>query len=669
MNIMSTLVNYGQYKSTEIDHDKKKGQKNSISDGMGKKNGGTSYSTNIAGCTLKNDKATVFSAFTGAYLSRVKTAITMVFNILTASRHVNRTLTSIKSGAVFPANYQFTLTGQPKTLNSLAINASTLKNHQTKTTLAVNNNRTGSTRAEIVALNHTYLRSGIAALDTLNEGDQPTGRGVAAQDQAAMMLLVQKYQTVLNLPQDYHDLQQVKHGLDSLNNTADQGLATEQDKHETLRLHREIKAVLAEAYKRRGDSNTIAKSKARTRFDSAITTLLNSKPWNSIRASFCVDNKRFSSHLTPAGRLTLGEKTPLLTLGKPNNGICSKTTTSRENAVNLWTSSFEIQEAGQTHEVFAGIRHGVNSAYGLPKGAERDAAAVARAKQIVTAALAMQPEKLAQAREGNKINLQLTSTSLLTPIDLFSSTEKSQLQDQLTAWQTLSSTEGIELDVMDKHGKPITVVLEVAAFNFGVNGLSQGILKLGNAYSDEINLPAMKLLLGSNLSPSLSAGGWVQRYLATDPSNKKRVENLQAEIKEIWAKKSHHSDGEDPYKMATRIALLSYEIGIIPCWNCKSGKDRTGWMDTEIKYAVTRHCLNRTTEKSTAVEKKDKELLQMVALNSGNQKIQEQNTGAPGNKCFNQGNVFSRFFANLSLRHRLGNHHTADRIKGLSHLV
>lgn len=29
--------------------------------------------------------------------------------------------------------------------------------------------------------------------------------------------------------------------------------------------------------------------------------------------------------------------------------------------------------------------------------------------------------------------------------------------------------------------------------------------------------------------------------------------------------------------------MLAYEIGAVPCWNCKSGKDRTGMLDAEIK--------------------------------------------------------------------------------------
>lgn len=144
---------------------------------------------------------------------------------------------------------------------------------------------------------------------------------------------------------------------------------------------------------------------------------------------------------------------------------------------------------------------------------------------------------------------------------------------------------------------------------------------------------------------------------------------LADEIKQIWANKYHHSDGGDPYKIAKRIAIISYEIGVTPCWNCKGGKDRTGWMDTEIKHLLSSRGLKPDAAHGRKLDKGSQSLLRVVALNSGNQEIQRYNTGAPGNKCFGMLNIFTRFFANLSLRQRLGDAYTTNRIKGFSDLV
>ncbi len=671
MSRMSILAHYGQYIIADT------------APNPGEMNINSRYSASADQMErrgIAHNKNTTPGELTGASNpGRIKNIIEQVFRKVFESRQPGDAMPLLSKSSTFPASYRSGIEPQNSRAYASAKPTPPLTVHQDKTSASATTNVTGSTRAQVVALNQTYLRAGIAALASMNQPGQPPHNDTAAQHHPALQAMIAKYRVALNLPAQANSLQHIETWLDNPDKFADNRLANESDKLEALGLQKEIKAVLTEAFKQPGQGSGTAKAKARAQFEVAITTLLNSRPWDKIQTSFSFGDKIFSSNVTPAGRITEGDSIPLFKLGGSLQGICSKTNTSTENAVNLWTSSFSVQEAGQTTEIFAGIRHGVNSAYGLPKGAERDAAAVNRAKQIVTAALAMQPAKLAQAREGNLVTLQLTSTSLLTPIDLFSSTEKSQLQDQLKAWQTLSAAGGIELDIMDKQGKPISVTLEVAAFNFGVNGLSQGRLKLGNAYSDSVNLPAMKQLLGNELSLSAAPGGWVQRYLASNPNNHARVRSLSAEIKRIWAKRGHHSDGGDPYKMATRIAMLSYEIGIIPCWNCKSGKDRTGWMDTEIKYAAVSHSLN-SRQLNTGnlnighmtgdlLAPQNQELLQAVALNSGNQKIQEYNTGAPGNKCFKKGNFFSRFFANLSLRHRIGNHHTVDVIKGLSDLV
>lgn len=193
-------------------------------------------------------------------------------------------------------------------------------------------------------------------------------------------------------------------------------------------------------------------------------------------------------------------------LGDKINGICSKTTRS-DHAVNLWVSTYSMTEDGKTAQKYAGVRHAVNSAHGLPEGELRNQAALMRAKQVITAALTLQPDKLARARKGQTVDVALSSISLLTPVDFGPSTEKSQLQDQRRAWDTLRAAPAVELDIKNEQGNNIKIKLDVAAFNFGVNGLSQGILKLGNDYSDKMNLSAMKQLLGDDLSPEQPVGG------------------------------------------------------------------------------------------------------------------------------------------------------------------
>lgn len=84
-------------------------------------------------------------------------------------------------------------------------------------------------------------------------------------------------------------------------------------------------------------------------------------------------------------------------------------------------------------------------------------------------------------------------------------------------------------------------------------------------------------------------------YLSQHPSaeNAQKVRTLSQQLKAIWANKTHHHDGGEPYKAALHVALLANEIGAMPCWNGKSGKDRTGMLDAEIKRETVK-CINTT---------------------------------------------------------------------------
>lgn len=403
--------------------------------------------------------------------------------------------------------------------------------------------------------------------------------------------------------------------------------------------------------------------------------ILNETEWNTIHCSFSILDKTFEDTLTPAGKIANGKNT-VYAMGYDNKGICSKSCNETTHAVNLWVSQFTMRDndkkPGESQRVlFTGIRHGVCSPYDLPAGsAERKAGALNRAKEIAIAALAMQPDKLAAAIKGEKVYLPLTSTSLLTPVDIGPCREKSQLKDQFSAWDELNSRPVVLALRNDKNEVVnVTLQLDIAAFNFGVNELALGRLGLGNTFSDKLNEKALVKLLGDNLSVRAEPGGWVGKYLAEGHANAPRVLALANELKHILASKSHHSDKGEPYKAAMRVALLSNEMGIMPCWNCKSGKDRTGIMDAEIKLELAGRHLHLNTGSSDNLNMTGQRLMQAVMLNSGNKEVQRYNTGVAGNKSLKKSWLVKFILGELSLRKRIGSEKIADWVKGLSHLV
>lgn len=419
-----------------------------------------------------------------------------------------------------------------------------------------------------------------------------------------------------------------------------------------------------------GCNGNEAKREAKNQFEQSIKELLNDACWKTVENQFNYKDKTFFSTLVPAGQMKLGAD-DIHAAGYNNKGICSKSSDETVHAVNLWSSTFSVAQGDSRHTLFEGIRHAVLSPYDLKADSEeRSRGALARAREVVVAALYQQPEKMKRALEVNEVELALTSTSLLTPVDIGPLTEKSQLNDQVAAWAAISA-KPLYLKIRNSRGElvPVKITVDVAAFNFGVNELALGSLKLGHGISDNINQEALRKLLGKNLSPDAAPGGWVGQYLANNPKNAVRVSMLARQLKTIIADKAHHHDGGEPYKAAMRIGLLSHEIGIVPCWNCKSGKDRTGMLDVEMKREAAAVHLGLADGAIGMLDKEGQRLMQTVMLNSGNQEIQKYNTGAEGNKTLKNNKLVNAFVGGLMLRERLGDNDIADRAKGLSDYV
>jgi phosphatidylinositol-4,5-bisphosphate 4-phosphatase len=412
------------------------------------------------------------------------------------------------------------------------------------------------------------------------------------------------------------------------------------------------------------------KKAAREALEHELKDYLNNQPWETITKSFSDDDKTYHSKLIPAGEMKLG-KLDIFAKSYDNKGITSKSSTETNHAVNLWASEFSVETDTHRHNLFRGLRHGVLSPYGVKDKTARQDGALARAKEVVTAALYLQKDKLEHAIKGQTVELQLTSTSLLTPIDILNCTEKTQLQDQLKAWEQLSNEKPIALEVKDQQGKPvrINVNVEIAAFNFGVNQLALGRFKMGHKMSDKINTVALKKLLGNDLTNFEKHGGWVGKYLEKQPENKAQVILLATQLKKIIHTNLHHSDDGEPYKAAMRVALLTSAIGLTPCYNCKSGKDRTGMLDVEIKRELASNYKQTTENRIGLPDESGMKLMQHLMVASGNAEVQGYNTSVAGSKTLAQSKILKFIFGDLSISQRIGNDNVFKMAKGLSDYV
>jgi hypothetical protein len=111
------------------------------------------------------------------------------------------------------------------------------------------------------------------------------------------------------------------------------------------------------------------------------------------------------------------------------------------------------------------------------------------------------------------------------------------------------------------------------------------------------------------------------------------VEKLGKQIAAIWDSSNYKSQGNEPYKMVSRLAVLTHKMGGDPAFNCKSGKDRTGQLDAEAKLLATQieqdGDVPEPDHMPSELEKRNR---YNMALNSGNHEMQELNTGHMGFK-------------------------------------
>lgn len=259
-------------------------------------------------------------------------------------------------------------------------------------------------------------------------------------------------------------------------------------------------------------------ARAKALYRAAVVQSLNARPWKTVLARFDViqndRNVSYTSLQTPAAKMIF-QGHNIFEKDYAGRGVASGSSKNTEHATNLWISEFHVSDpagtAGPATEqaLFRGVRHGICSPSGLKKGAERTTGAENRAREVVTAALYLDQDKLQRALQGEIVDLRISSTSLVTAADFPGiSAEGAQFEDQRKAWETLGKQSPCMLQIRGADGnlQEVKVNLKVAAFNFGVNEAALNF-KLGQSKSDLQNRQGLERLLGGNLHPGAAIGG------------------------------------------------------------------------------------------------------------------------------------------------------------------
>ena len=394
----------------------------------------------------------------------------------------------------------------------------------------------------------------------------------------------------------------------------------------------------------------ISKSDMIRRINAGFQKNLNERPWvvidKNIDASVGNRPVRLQSTIAPAenlGHANEGDRGPIASR-YPNavHGYMCDSSTA-DHAVNLSVSSISVGDPGGAQTVaFKGVRHGVHSAWGIRNAQERAQANVRRAEEAVIAAFLAKYDgagnnpALPEPGAGGTttVNLNMTSVSLLTPgrarnwyAKGSDKDERRMLVEQSAAWDAVAQN-GVQFQF---RGRTIRVRPNILKFNFGVN--EGAINKLGKVMPNLAG--GWDLSKQMNRIAFLALGAEVNAFLLTnaDQRTKDTVLELYNQCNRALEARAERRDAHDAFKVAARIAVLTNLMGNVPCWNCKSGKDRTGQMDVECKFLSTLIARGEAIpEPGAQLTDAQKGLFRSIALEGGNFEVQKMNTAIAGFK-------------------------------------
>ena len=403
------------------------------------------------------------------------------------------------------------------------------------------------------------------------------------------------------------------------------------------------------------DGLGISEKKLVNLMDRQSRNVLNRYDWpvisKSVSANMGKSIVAMTSTITPAGQLGRTEQSPRGIIGgrypKGVNGFMCQSADAK-HAVNLAVSQISVaDENGRPQLAFYGVRHGVHCAWEITNADDRANANAKRTEEAVIAAFMAKysvPGKIDELPQADShgvinVNLDITSVSLLTPDKTRQflkkgshKDERSMLEDQTKAWDAVQKSHV----TFQFDGKTICVKPKILKFNFGVN---EGAVKYGSIapniaggwdFSDSMNKTAFEHL-------EKKAMGFINGH-KDDPKARAAL-TLLTQCRGVLDLKTNRVDGHDAYKIAARVAVLAQLTGQVPCWNCKSGKDRTGEMDVECKFlSVLIARGEQIPEPGAPLTEEQKSLFRAIALQGGNFELQKLNTGLAG---FKSGSVSS----------------------------
>ena len=247
--------------------------------------------------------------------------------------------------------------------------------------------------------------------------------------------------------------------------------------------------------------------------------------------------------------------------------------------------------------------------------------------------------RLARSMTGWNFSMEMDKPALTQVLgNLKSEQLGGQVQEKLTELkereQNLSDQEQRLNTVLSEMGKNLSMASKLAGNK--ERQLAEPPIGEKTAAMDEAVKNLAEREIDAAKSGILSLSEKKEKVVAELAELRKDVRvitDLATQVKTMANDRSYMSGGHEPYKMVSRLALLSHKLGHKTAFNCKSGKDRTGQLDAEVKYLAAVSDLDgRVPEPNKTPTSESQRAKTQFALHTGNLEMQAYNTGLPGYK-------------------------------------
>jgi hypothetical protein len=295
-----------------------------------------------------------------------------------------------------------------------------------------------------------------------------------------------------------------------------------------------------------------------------------------------------------------------------------------------------------------GFRTATLVSYGERDSIHRETATAANMKHLVQAVALREFNLRTESEQAQVLANMVTLPVRIASFDLQTwvgedspfqkfSVERETIEEQRAAFEGISGPQRTTWTTTASDGtnkvQEISIDVEVITFNFPVHELS---LREGIGWDEQVARHNNKSLDILKDSVQSSFQELADQAPSEDTQVARKLELLQASLTHQLTHESYRSTENNPYLLNATLINLAYLSGYQIHFNCRSGKDRTGFLDGEAKLLALK--LDTPGVQSQGIScdgpntEAEKELLYEILTEGGGRTVQQLNSGVPGSK-------------------------------------